>query len=216
VLSLEFNTSSDELLTVDTDYGLRIWDVTNGSLLGNPLPPGLSTVAINLQSNQLITAAVSPIFVRWDLSTGYHGVEFSELADNGISALDQEILALTWNHAGTRVATGQRNGILRIWDTSTSPIVTVSELQANDESEIDYYISAVRDVTFLNNDTEVATISADGQVRSWNVATEQLLLDYSLGQSITAAEFSPDGALITYGTTGGSTLTISASSKMGD
>jgi WD40 repeat protein len=210
VLSLEFNTSSNELLTVDTDHGLRIWDVTNGSLLGNPLAPGLSMVAINLQSSQLVTAAVSPIFVRWDLSAGYHGVEFSQLADNGISALDQEILALTWNQAGTRVATGQRNGILRIWDTSTSPIFAVSELHTNDERVVDYDISAVRDVTFLNNDAEVATISADGQVRSWDVATEQLLLNYNLGQSITAAEFSPDGALIAYGTTSGSKLSISS------
>jgi WD40 repeat protein len=215
VWSLEFNASSDELLTVDND-GLRIWDVTNGSLLGNPPLGGLETVAINLQTNQLITASGSPIFVRYDLSAGYRGVEFSQLAENGVSAFDQSISALTWNQAGTRVATGQLNGLLRIWDTSTSPIVTVSVLQANDETEIHYTVSAVSDVTFLNNDAEVATISADGQVRSWNVVTEQRLLDYNLGQSIIAAEFSPDGALIAYGTTSGSGLSISATSNMGE
>ena len=202
VTSLEFNSQNTELITVDVFDGLRVWDIFDGSLLYND-PLASLEMAIHISSNQLVTAPLSPIFVLWDLSSGYRSVEISQLSANGISATDQAITAMTWNSASTHVATGQHNGVTRIWDTSTSPIVTIHVFEANDADVVDWDVSAVRDVTFLNDDREVATISSNGRLRSWNLLTEQVLIDDDLGQLITVAEFSLDGIRLAYGTASG-------------
>jgi WD40 repeat protein/predicted Ser/Thr protein kinase len=108
-----------------------------------------------------------------------------------------EIWALTFSQAGTRLASGDDDGVVNVWDVATGAWIAACL----------GHTSKVVSVAFRPDGARLATSSADGTVRQWDPATGRQVeppFDHHSGEVLSAA-YSPDGEWIA---SGGSDRTV--------
>jgi WD40 repeat protein len=107
-----------------------------------------------------------------------------------------QIWALTFNRAGTRLASADDSGVVYVWDVATGARIATCL----------GHKSKVLSVAFRPDGTRLATTSADGTVRQWDPATRPLCrqveppFDHHSGEVFSAA-YSPDGEWVASGGT---------------
>ncbi len=95
-----------------------------------------------------------------------------------------EITALAFNGDGSRIVTGGRDRLARIWNGRTGRRL----------SELTGHSGQVLDVAFSPLGTQVATASTDGTARIWNAETGQLEAPlFGHTDFVRTVDFSPDG-----------------------
>ena len=110
-------------------------------------------------------------------------------------ALDtSDIITLAWNGTGTRIASGNLGGVVRIWDTDTSHRTSLSEslLTLNDHT------SSVTSVDWNSSGTRLASVGYDGLLNIWDAANGVLLESHQLNAPLLTVGWSPDGSQIAY------------------
>jgi WD40 repeat protein len=65
----------------------------------------------------------------------------------------------------------------------------------------DYFSDRALDVQFVENNTQLLSVTGEGIVRRWDAQTGALIAETQLGQSFYGAAFSPDGGQLVYGVT---------------
>ncbi len=127
---------------------------------------------------------------RWLASTGEftdHSVFIWDVARKSrIQVLDKHtasVYALSWNRAGTLLASGSLDGTVRIWDTATWREVANLKQGAN-----------VYGVIFTPDGKLLAVACSDNVIRLWDVESKQETAELS-GHTdyVHALSFSPDG-----------------------
>jgi WD40 repeat protein len=104
-----------------------------------------------------------------------------------------QIWALTFNQAGTRLASADDDGVAYVWDVATGARIAPCL----------GHTSKVLSVAFRPDGTRLATTSADGTVRQWDPATGRQVeppFDHHSGEVLSAA-YSPDGEWVASGGT---------------
>jgi WD40 repeat protein/predicted Ser/Thr protein kinase len=104
-----------------------------------------------------------------------------------------EIWALTFNQAGTRLASADDAGVAYVWDVATGARIAPCL----------GHTSKVLSVAFRPDGARLATTSADGTVRQWDPATGRQVeppFDHHSGE-VLAAAYSPDGEWVASGGT---------------
>lgn len=99
------------------------------------------------------------------------------------------VTAVAYSPDGLRIASGSRDGALRIWGVSTA-ICVVGPLRAHTEK--------IDSVTFSPNGRWIVSRSKDGVVHLWD-ATSGDLEHHAVIDSSSATAFSPDGLLCASG-----------------
>jgi WD40 repeat protein/predicted Ser/Thr protein kinase len=102
-----------------------------------------------------------------------------------------QIWALTFNQAGTRLASADDEGVVYVWDAATG--VRIAPCLG--------HASKVLSVAFRPDGARLVTTSADGTVRQWDPATGQPVeppFDHHSGEVLSAA-YSPDGEWVASG-----------------
>lgn len=95
---------------------------------------------------------------------------------------------------GSRLVTGDRDGLVKIWDTNSG-----AELHT-----LSGHTADIAKFTFNADDTLLATASADSTARVWDLETgEELLILSDHIEWVTGIDFSPDGSRLATGDDGG-------------
>ena len=102
--------------------------------------------------------------------------------------------------------------MLRIWDVAQGEIIAT--LSASKLEDLDFRASLITAVTYMNKDTELISVRADGMIYRLNATTGGVLASTHLNGSAYAAAFSPDGSQIAYGGEGSSIQIVSVADAL--
>jgi len=177
-----FSPDGSRLLTSSskpTD-NLRLWDLANGRLIGEPFHPGAMRVAFSPDGSRILSGGGgldSGIACLWDAATLKCLGEFRQHRRlvNGVAFIPD----------GSKFLTGSFDGTTQLWDAAAlepigEPLVHQSEVKA---------------VAFSPDSSKLLIGFADGTVRLWDLATLKPIgtpLQYL--RIVCAVAFSPDGS----------------------
>ena len=95
-----------------------------------------------------------------------------------------QMYSVAWSPDGNMLVAGSINGLVTLWDASTAQMVRQFEANPHyepDSRDVDNLaLSWVRDVTFAPDGRTVLSVSGDGTVREWEVATGALVQETQL------------------------------------
>ncbi|MGW4112940.1 TIR domain-containing protein [Actinosynnema sp. NPDC004786] len=170
VLAVAFSPDGRTLVSGglnDPDDETTLWDVAGRTPLGDPLADRLEavrSVAFSPDGTTLVTAGqiggvvrgtreVKPVISFW-------GVESRELL--GTVDAGDAVFASVFSPDGTTLATGGRDGVVRLWD--------VAGRRATGEP-LAGHTGPVGALAFTPDGTTLASAGDDGVIRLWDVAT---------------------------------------------
>jgi len=180
IATIAFSPDGWRLATVsDGEWGLRLWDIANGELVGKPLITPMShKVAFSPDGLRLLVGGMDTVVRLYDTATlkCLHELRRHRNVISGVA----------FNSDGSRFLTGSYDGTTRLWDAVTlepigEPLVHQSEVKA---------------VAFSPDSNQFLVGFADGTVRLWDASTLKPIgtpLQYL--KIVCAMDFSPDGSL---------------------
>lgn len=202
VFSLAWNADGSQLIGGSGGFTspqtFRFWDGTTGDLIKTHLNMGVpSSLALKPDGLQMVLGKDTGNVYIWDMAseriTASSRLPFS-------LTIPEMIWSMTWSPDENRLATGQQNGMVRLWDTSSgSSITLLDEFPASDNQSGDYNISTVRALAFSPDGQRLSSISANGAIRAWNLLTGEVIAETQVPAPVYAASWSPDGTKLAYG-----------------
>jgi len=179
IRALAARADGGRLVSADATGELRVWDPVAGKearTLGL-----LEAPAAAVAWGDWIVAAGDDLKVR------VFAIDSGELLETRRGpAVKPTAVALSRD--GMRLAVGQRNGVVRLWDVRAEREIWA---WAGHESRVDA-------LAFIGGDTELASAGPDG-IRVWNAADGQPIERRSASGAVTAAAAAPDGRWIVVG-----------------
>jgi WD40 repeat protein len=180
----EFSPDGAWLATLSDKGAVRLWDGRSGAarLLGRH-EGGAHALAFDARGERLLTAGADRSARMWEVRTGR---ELYMLPNHTL-----EIRAVKWNPDGTRVLTIDAGERAWLWDAADGHLVAALAKHSSRE-----YLATV----FSPDGSRIA--SAGDELRIWDGHSGILLLsldDTAKAEVLTAAAFSPDGALLATG-----------------
>jgi WD40 repeat protein len=155
ITSLTFSPDGKHLMSSSDDDTVRIWDWLAGTQVGRPLVAHTADIwrAIFDSSGEHIFT------VSWDRTIGIWDEETFRLLAR-VGGHDEPIRTVAYDPFADRLATGSRDGTVRIW--RLEPEDVVMRLRA--------YLGVPKSIRFnLADAREFATAGGDGTVRVWRV-----------------------------------------------
>lgn len=138
-----------KLFTASTDRKLSAWDFASGKKIAEQQINGLRHIAINLVRREIWAAD------QWGNLIAFSIDQPFKYKQHRSGAHSSNITGLAVSSDGSRIASGDQNGILKLWDASTAEPV----LSLNEHSE---EISAI---AFSPDDRWLASASNRGKIR---------------------------------------------------
>jgi eukaryotic-like serine/threonine-protein kinase len=176
-------------------------DVPTGRMLLEPIKHqgGIGTVMFNSNDTQLVTASMDGTARLWDIRMRTPTSAPLVVATGGSAA--------AFSRSGDQIILSVEPYSVRVFDTPTGrPLSPLLSHPGEGEA------GQIRQVAFSPDESRILTIGAGGLLRVWDAASFELRLELVVGNSVTAARFSPDGQLIVVGDRAGFATVWSAHS----
>lgn len=167
---------------------IRLWDVSTGKEVGEPLTGHLSeviSVAFSPDGKLLASASADDTVRLWDVSSG------KEIGEPLRGHL-YEVKSVTFSPDGKILASGSADNTIRLWDVSSGKRIGESLAGHTD---------AVYSVGFSPDGKTLASGSLDETIRVWDVASGKEIGEPLTGhrERVASVVFSPDGKLLASG-----------------
>jgi hypothetical protein len=172
----------------DTRPNLFVWDVVTGALLARHDSGDIVAASFSPNGNMLALSVSLLISVS-------DGLTLEPIAHSPrVPCCPNTMYSIAWSPDSRTLVTGSLNGLVTLWDASTAQMVM--QFEANpyyepDSRDVDNLaLSWVRDVTFAPDGRTVLSVSGDGTVREWEVATGTLVQETRI-MPLAGATWSP-------------------------
>ena len=169
VRAVAFDPSGTLLASAADDGTVRLWNPATGQEVGHPILA----------------------------SAGDKATKHADGKGNGTEAIAETaaVTAVAFNPSGTLLATGDDNGIVKLWNPATerevgSPITPIGGDGVSD---------GVSTVAFNPSGTLLATVGGGNTVQLWNPATEQEIGNPIGSDEVDAIAFNRSGTLLATG-----------------
>jgi WD40 repeat protein len=196
--SVIWSLDGEHIITggIENSHNLNLWDAKTGSLL-QAFKAG-SSVQMKWSPDGKVLALANPSGgIEFRNAKTLELIKFIDDPEMGGQGFDNYQIA--WKADSMQITAGKLNGMLRTWDVSTERIL--STFNPNDSNEIGFTTTLITSVRYINDDTELVSVSADGTLRIWDVISGQIEQTVPLGGLAYAAAFSPEGSKIAFAST---------------
>ncbi len=176
VFEAEFSRDGNKILTAAFDQTARLWDARTGKQLV-ALPPAqnqLLDAALSADGKRLATASVDDARI-WDAQSGRQLLLLKH---------DRPVLRIVFSPDGTRAATGDADGVVRLWDARDGRL----------QGQLRGHEGQINTLRFSADGKQLLSTGRDMTARLWDVqmGKEVFALRGHTG-SVYRARFSPDG-----------------------
>ncbi len=114
VISINFNSDGDKILTGSFDYTAKVWDALSGDLICDlsEHEAEISACQFNFSGSHIVTSSIDRTCKLWDLRNTNKSLFTFE-------GHNHEILDVTFNLSGTKIASASGDGTAKIYNTKT-------------------------------------------------------------------------------------------------
>ncbi len=188
VSTVAFSANGVLIAAGSSDKTVMIWDVANGTLLHTLTDEveAVNTIAFEPTGRRLVSGGRDGIISVRDIETGQRLLPLMrpEMSYNFGQSLPA-VLSLVVSADGTRVAAGNADQTVKIWNANSGALVHVLVGHGD----------AVTAVAYSPDGKTIFSGSTDGTVRTWDADSGQQLrvLGGQSGQQILAVAAAPDG-----------------------
>ncbi len=171
----------------------HLWDIETRQLSDRGDADGAIQMAWRFDGSQLATANPSGVEVV-DAATLEPIVRFQNPEPVGYGG---DVYSVAWYPGGELLASGSRNGSVRIWDIEAEELI--DEFRGNYFPVVGTFETSIFGLRFSADGTQLTSVSADGTIRTWDIETGHILADVQTEERISAAAWSEDGCWLAYG-----------------
>jgi WD40 repeat protein len=192
VQAVSISPDEKTILTGAADSQARLWDLSTGKLVGQPLPHGgpVAVTAFAADGAHFITAAANRAAL-WSTADQAKAGETSET--------DGDVTCAAFEPGGAVFATGTRNGEARFW--SVPDCKPVGEVMHPSSQSARIFTMA-----FDRSDRLFLTASEDGTIHKWGDDGKPAGGPPLTASNIICASFSADCRLVATGSTDGAAV----------
>jgi WD40 repeat protein len=214
VNAVAFSPDGRQIVSGSQDGTLLLWDAATGKQLGEPLTGHrweVNSVAFSPNGNQIVSGSWDNTLRLWDsasrkeLGVSRHrndsfihlgrsvtrgSIDLKDLENDPL--YDKWVISVAFSPDGRHIVSGDGDGILRIWDTSTSKQIGESLTGHSD---------LVSSVAYSPDGRQIVSGSFDKTLRLWDVTSGKQIGESLIGHTdyVFSVAFSPDGHQIVSG-----------------
>jgi len=192
VYAVAFSPSGEVLATGGSDNRVRLWRVSDGTPIGDPLQTFATVWSVQFSPDGAVLAAADSngAVHQWNTTSR------EPLGEEPIQTRQGTVYAICFVRNGTGLATGGADGTIRYWDATDGSAVG-RPVMAHE--------GALRTLACDPEGSQLASSGVDGRVRLWRVGgtapETELLAENDEGYQEVA--FSPDGSQLVFTSSAG-------------
>jgi len=177
---------------------LLVWGINSGALLERNPNGGGGAISWDSGYTRILFAHRAGAIIVNGVS---HEIEMQfPIPEPGVDIGQTGVHSAEWHPDGEAIATGHRRGQVRTWDVQTGEIT--ADFLGNDDT-YDYgdgYLNTwIFSVHFSPDGTLLTSVSGSGAIRTWTVATQEIVDEFETGYRVISTAWSPDGCQLAYG-----------------
>lgn len=179
----------------DTQPNLAVWDIASGQILSRHTSGTIVDASFSPDGSTF--AYVTPLSLQT-----LNAVSFNVIATSQqVPCCTNVLTSIAWSSDSSKVVTGSKNGLVTIWDAKTAGQIdqfTVNTYSKPNAQDIpDLGLSWVRDARFSLDGNSVISVSGDGTLNEWDIATKKIIRNQQIAPLAVAA-FSPYTGRLAY------------------
>ncbi|CAE6418425.1 unnamed protein product [Rhizoctonia solani] len=156
-MSLVFTPDGTRLVSGSEDKTIRIWNVSDGSPVGNPFKghtQGIRSVVVSPNGTRIASGSNDRTVRVWNIDDG-------TLVAGPFVGHTARICSVTYSPDGTRVISGSSDHTIRVWnvrDGLLSPTIPFKR-----------HMSHLKSISFFGTGTQILSASEDSSFWVWNI-----------------------------------------------
>ncbi|KAI0312185.1 hypothetical protein OF83DRAFT_1270414, partial [Amylostereum chailletii] len=188
VTSVAFSPDGTQIVSGLYDSTVRLWDVSSGKQVGDPLQGHtdlVTSVAFSSDETQIVSGSWDNTVRLWDVASG-------KQVGDPLQGHTGWVNSVAFSPDGTQIVSGSADNTVHLWDVA-------SRNQAG--NPLQGHTDMVFTIAFSPDGTQIVSGSADKTVHLWDVASGKQVGDPLQGHtaSVISVAFSPDGTQIVSG-----------------
>ncbi|KIK66938.1 hypothetical protein GYMLUDRAFT_156943, partial [Collybiopsis luxurians FD-317 M1] len=196
VLSIDISKDGTRIVSGSVNMTARIWNIKNGSPIGEPLQGhtnGVGSVAFSPDGKRIVSGSADKTIRIWNAETGSPiGEHLQGHTDWPLQGHTDWVWSVACSPDGKRILSGSADKTIQIWNAETGTPIG-EPLQGHTDW--------VGSVVFSPDGKRIVSGSGDKTIRIWNAETGSPIGEPLQGHTdgVSSVAFSPDGRRIVSG-----------------
>lgn len=170
----------------------HIWDTDTGELVNEFRAGTIVDIVWSPDNTQLALANATGSVLLLSATTYERLARFRMPEEPGRGG---DVYAVAWHPESNIIASGSRNGKVRLWDIASGEMQWEGDINYNPRDNSGKTV--IRSLHFSSDGQQLTAVSADGTIRTWDLE-RNIVVDIQAGGLITAAAWSPAGDQLAY------------------